>query len=404
MAAIARIHLDAVGGIAGDRFAAAMADAFPEHVAGLRAELAKLGTACAFDAHRDGFLRGQRFLVDESHAHGHAHVRHTDIQARLRQARLAPEVLKHALALFELLARAEGEVHGVAPDDVEFHEVGADDSIADFIAAAYFIAALPSARWSVGALPLGGGRVQTSHGWLPVPAPATAILMKGMEVFDDGITGERVTPTGAAIAAYLVRNGVGSGSDSRRACTLAATGHGFGTRKLPGVPNMLRCMAFVEATMPGPLDEEIATLEFEIDDQSAEDLAVALDRIRNAEGVLDVAQFAAFGKKGRLATHVQVLARVESTDAIADLCLAQTTTLGVRIARVMRRVALRSHIESHGVRVKVAQRPGGELTAKAESDDIARLASDRERREALRARAEQAALDATRTDGRPKRD
>ena len=402
MARIARIHLDPVGGIAGDMFAAAMADAFPERVEGLMGELRKLGPECAFQAHSDGFLRGRRFSVKET-SHSHAHVRHAGIQARLRRAGLDAAVLHHALALFDRLARAEAEVHGVPPEEVEFHEVGADDSIADFVAAAYFIATLAPARWTVGPLPLGGGRVKTAHGWLPVPAPATAILMKGMEVLDDGVTGERVTPTGAAIAGYVRELG-GTAGGAPQACTLAASGQGFGTRTLPGIPNMLRCMAFAEATVPAPLDEEIATLAFEVDDQTAEDLAVALERLRAEPGVLDVSQFAAYGKKGRLATHVQVLARLDAADAVADLCIAQTTTLGVRIARTWRRTALRSQVESHGLRVKLAQRPGGEITAKAEMDDVARIAGDRESREQARRRAEEDALDATRIDGRRPRD
>jgi uncharacterized protein (TIGR00299 family) protein len=336
-------------------------------------------------------LRGRRFVVGEAAAHGHHHVPYRDIRSRLQRAGLEPGVLLHALGLFDLLARAEAEVHGISPDEVEFHEVGAWDSIADLVAAAYFVATLAPAEWTLGPLPLGGGRVKTSHGLLPVPAPATALLMKGLPLIDDGIAGERVTPTGAAIAAYVSRLGAGA---PRSPCTLAATGHGFGTRKLPRAPNVLRCMAFVASpAFPAPLEEEIATLAFEIDDQTAEDLAVALDRLRDAPGVLDVTQAAAYGKKGRLATHVQVLARAAAVDAIADLCLAQTTTLGVRIARTWRRTAQRSQVERNGVRVKLALRPDGQVTAKAEMDDLAAIPGDREQREAARQRAERDALD-----------
>jgi uncharacterized protein (DUF111 family) len=192
---------------------------------------------------------------------------------------------------------------------------------------------------------------------------------------------------------------------SRGPITLAATGHGFGTRRLPGMPNLLRCIAFTASqALPHPLDEEIATLEFEIDDQTAEDLAVALDRIRAAPGVLDASQAAVVGKKGRLAARVQVLAQLDAADAVADLCLAQTTTLGVRIARVMRRVAPRASVETaEGVRVKLASRPSGEMTAKAEMDDVARVPGGRVEREQARRSAEEEALKATSHDGR-KRD
>ena len=360
-----------------------------------------------FLPHTDATLRGLRFVVDDAGEHGHHHVPHRHIREQLAAAKLQPKVLEHALGLFQLLAEAEGQVHGVAPEEVEFHEVGAFDSIVDFVAAAFFIANLAPERWSVGALPLGGGRVKTAHGVLPVPAPATTLLMQGLEVIDDGVSGERVTPTGAAIARYLHRGQTlysGEGNVPRNEIkslspvVVAATGNGFGTRTLPGVPNVVRCLAFTHASgVPAPLDEEIATLTFEIDDQTAEDLAVAIERIREAPGVLDAGQFPVYGKKNRLATQVQVLARLDAADAVADLCLAQTTTLGVRIARVWRRTLPRGVVETSGnVRVKVAERPGGQLTAKAEMDDIARVAGDRTQRQEARARAESQALDMTR--------
>ena len=240
--------------------------------------------------------------------------------------------------------------------------------------------------------------MKTAHGVLPVPAPATAALMEGLAIVDDGVGGERVTPTGAAIARYV--SSLGSGA-SAPTTTIGATGHGFGTMKLPGMPNLLRVIAFAAApAMPQPLDEQIATLQFELDDQTAEDLAVALERIRLAPGVLDASQAPVYGKKGRLATQVQVLARLESVDAVADLCLAQTTTLGVRIARVWRRVAARAQVATHvpeAVRVKVAARPSGEMTAKAEMDDLSRIPGDRDARESARRRAETEALQATGT-------
>ena len=397
------IHLDPIGGIAGDMFAAAMADAFPECVPGLMAELEKLkrrpgagrDPIIQILPHTDTALAGRRFIVEGEH-HSHVHVRHREIHERLTRAGLDPRALQHALALFALLAEAEGEVHAVAPEDVEFHEVGAFDSIVDFVAAAWFIATLAPERWTCAPLPLGGGRVKTAHGVLPVPAPATALLLRGLEVIDDGVGGERVTPTGAAIVRYLCTS-LSPGKVPGRASVLSATGYGFGTRKLPGMPNVLRCLAFApSARLPAPLDEEIAALQFEIDDQTAEDLAVALERIRAAPGVLDASQLPVYGKKGRLATQVQVLARLEAADAVADLCLAQTTTLGVRIARVWRRTAMRAVVETavpEPVRVKLAQRPTGEVTAKAEIEDLARIPGDRARREEARRRAEAQALE-----------
>lgn len=411
MQAIDRIHLDLIGGISGDMFAAALADAFPETVPGLLAQLAKLGASKAsaprIVAHSDGVIHGRRFLTDSSEAlqghepHGesqgvHGHVAHRDLQRRLREAGLDSAVLHHAVSLFEELAAAESAVHGIPKDEVEFHEVGAWDSIMDFVAAAYFIATLAPRAWTWSAPPLGGGRVRTAHGVLPVPAPATAILLQGMEVFDDGVQGERVTPTGAAILKHLRGLSEPAAAAAGR-YVLVASGSGHGTRRIPGIANIVRCLAFARSPSLGESAvEEIASIQFEIDDQTSEDLAVALDRIREVHGVIDVFQAAVFGKKGRLAIQVQVLARQSHLDRVAETCLAETSTLGLRIARVCRRVLARTNVPAQppdSVRVKVAQRPCGELTSKAEMDDLARIEGGRAEREAARRRAERRTID-----------
>lgn len=393
-----QIHLDPLGGIAGDMFAAAMAAAFPEHVPGLLEEIRKLpapeGAAVRFVAHAGHGIAGQRFVVECGTHPAHDHTPYREIRAQLASAGLARDVLAHAVELFARLAHAEASVHGVAPGEVVFHEAGAYDSVVDFVAAAYFIAKLAPARWSCAPLPLGGGRVRTAHGVLPVPAPATALLLQGLPVIDDGVAGERVTPTGAAIVRYLadLSGGIAPGA-ARRSKIVAASGHGFGTRTLEGIPNLLRCIAFEPAAAAGAAgDEDIATLHFEIDDQTAEDLASALEGIRAARGVLDASQLAIVGKKGRLATQVQVLVRPEYVDEVAAFCLAQTTTLGLRIGAARRRTLERAQVDAHGLRVKVARRPDGQRTAKAEMDDVAALGGDRASREEARTRAEETAL------------
>jgi uncharacterized protein (TIGR00299 family) protein len=414
-----RIHLDPVGGIAGDMFAAALADAFPEAVPGLLAELAKLGAregAVRIAAHSDGIVAGSRFVVEndkpragphtheEGHGEMHAHVPYPEVRERLHAARLEPAVLHHAEALFDLLAAAESEVHGIAKEEVEFHEVGAWDSIVDFVAAAYFIARLEPRVWTFSPPPLGGGRVATAHGLLPVPAPATVRLLQGLEVIDDGVAGERVTPTGAAILRHLAQ-GRAPEAGLPRIATLAASGTGHGTRALAGIPNVLRCLAFGAARRPADGTDEVAALQFEIDDQTAEDLAVALDRVRATPGVLEVYQAPVFGKKGRLATQVQVLAHPDAAERVAELCLAETATLGLRIARLARRTLARRHSRTaDGVRVKLAARPDGALSAKAEMDDLARAPGARAGREAARERAEREALGKAAEHGHGARD
>lgn len=394
------LHLDPVGGVAGDMFIAALLDAFPGLGAGFDAALAKVGlppgARCALLAHHDGTLSGRRFEfslpeagANSSAHHRHAHVGLSAIRAAIAAMKLDAAVAARAGSIFEILAVAEAAVHGVGVDEVEFHEVGALDSIADIVGSAWIIEALGPATWSVGALPLGSGRVQTAHGALPLPAPAVVRLLQGFAFFDDGLPGERVTPTGAAILRHL-RCASGAGTRPGR---LIASGMGFGSRKLPGMANVLRVLAFDPADAPAA--DEVALLAFEVDDQTAEDLALGLERLRACDGVLDVVQCPVFGKKGRMAAQVQVLAEPQRLAAAVEACFAETTTLGVRHQLLARSVLARSEatVAAAGaqVRVKIAQRPSGGASAKAESDDL-RAAGGREARERLRRESEAAAL------------
>lgn len=388
------IHLEPVGGIAGDMFAAALLDAWPALKRAVDAALAALdlpeGVAAGPAPFNDGTLSGTRFLVAPPRRDAH-HRAYRDIRSMLDGGRLEPGVARRAIAIFAALAEAEGRVHGIATEDVAFHEVGAWDLIVDIVAAAALIEGVGATGWSTAPVPIGAGRVRSAHGDLPVPPPATALLLEGFEVVDDGRLGERVTPTGAAILRHLApAQGL-----PRRRLRMGPVGYGFGTKRFPGISNVLRVCAFTDAE-PVPLasqDEEIGTIRFEVDDQTPEDLAIGLDRVRAVPGVLDVLQSPVFGKKGRMLAQIHVLARLDALDDAAAACLAETSTLGVRIERVTRRIlprslAARADASGARIRVKTALRPGGTATAKADIDDIAAAAGDRAAREALRRRVE----------------
>ena len=308
-------------------------------------------------------------------------------------------VRSRAIEIFTRLAQAEARVHGVPVDQVHFHEVGAWDSIADVVVASWLIEALDEVDWTCGALPLGSGRVNTDHGLLPVPAPATAVLLEGMVIVDDGIPGERITPTGAAILAHLAP----SFEPQRRAFVLKGSGMGFGHRTLDGVENVLRLLELQTADQASRRDR-VAVLRFEVDDQSPEDLAVALDNLRAAEGVLDVVQIAYTGKKGRQGAHVQIIARREHMALIIDQCFIETTTLGVRHELCDRAVLRRDHttqvVDGREVEVKRVRRPGDAVTGKAGMDDVAASANGRAERERVRRLAE-AHLTRAKSGGRP---
>lgn len=375
------VHLDAVGGVAGDMFIAAVTDAFPHLREGMLKAIAQAGLPedieCRFEAHRDHALTGSRFIVAEhdhrDDAQHHQHRDFADIREHLLESDLSPEVKHHAVGIFTLLAAAEGKVHGVAPEDVSFHEIGEWDSIADIVGAAWLITALGAESWSIGTLPLGSGFAQTAHGRLPIPTPATVLLLEGYACADDGFPGERVTPTGAAIVRHLKC----SQERDRTARRLVHSGHGFGTKVFLGMSNVLRVLASEPVGEDNPdTGSRVVVIQFEVDDQTPEDLAIALDRLRSHPSVLDVLQSPVFGKKGRIAAHIQVLAEPPALEAVAQLCFLETATIGLRHQIVQRETLPRDlkvvQVGNHAVRVKLAQRPQS-TTAKAESDDTAQV-------------------------------
>ncbi|CAN5452031.1 hypothetical protein BH10CYA1_BH10CYA1_26730 [soil metagenome] len=423
------IHLDPLGGIAGDMFIAAMSNAFPDlklRIERVIAEANFAGVSIAFELKNDGLLTGTHFQVrsteqihshdhdhqhdhvhphdhdhlhdhdhsidhDHEHAHssleentgyqnlyavarnhGPSHRSYQEIRQILNDAKLPEPVREHSLNIFRIIGEAEAEVHGVSVDVISFHEVGGWDSVIDVVGAACAIDYLDGATWSCSSIPKGGGYIKTAHGKLPVPPPAVALILRGFVFHDDGVLGERVTPTGAAILKYLQPS-----TKLPAALALKDVGHGFGTKKFPSFSNVLRVLSFNSL----PVEQHaVAVLNFEIDDMTGEELSIGLDNLRATQGVLDVIQSSAYGKKNRVTMSIQVLAKVEFYEQIINSILCSTTTLGVRHQITSRTVLPREitpvNIGSNNVRVKVAKRPGGAKTAKVEIDDLSAASSN----------------------------
>ncbi|QTL06076.1 LarC family nickel insertion protein [Aquabacter sp. L1I39] len=333
-----------------------------------------------------------------SHAHAHAHAEahphahpcphvsgpsgtFADMRAHIRDARLSPGTAEAAIAILTVLAEAEARMHRMPVEAVHFHEIGDWDSLMDVVAAGSIAAALPGASWSLSALPLGGGMVKTAHGLLPVPAPATLDILTGFPWRDDGVSGERVTPTGAAILRHLM----GDAPAARPAlASLKAVGYGAGTRSLPGLPNILRASLFSGADSV-TRETHLVELAFDIDDMTGEEMAHAADLLRATTGVRDLRLVPGLGKKGRPLTTFALLCEDDRLDAISDAVFLQTSTLGLRFHAVERRVLARTHGHAaDGRPVKHATRPDGQVTAKVEADALSGLSTLAARRAAGR--------------------
>lgn len=354
------IHLTPLGGMAGDMFVAAMLHALPdlaEAVAQATAAVLPGANAASQDTTKAG-LAARLFHVPGQG--GDVPLHYPDMDGMLAAARVPAVTRDTARALLRLLAQAEAAVHGTPLEKVHFHEIADWDTLADLTAAAAIFTALDGYSFSLDPLPLGGGTINTAHGHLPVPAPATAHLLQGLAVHDDGVPGERVTPTGAAIARYIHLH---LPLKPRPMGRLQATGYGAGTRELPGVANVLVAQVIALPIQDG---DSVAVLEWDIDDMTGEEIAVASDHLRGTEGVIDLVTVPLSGKKGRGATGFRALVRPGFRDAVAQAVFDQTSTLGVRLRQEQRLILPRDVQPGR----KIALRPGGQST-KAESDAIA---------------------------------
>ncbi len=358
--------LDPVGGIAGDMTIAALLDLGAK----LDTEaLSRLGLEFTTGAARREVngVGATHFSVRASAAQHHRPYR--EIRALIEKAQLPQRAEKLAQDAFALLAKVEGKIHGVAPDDVEFHEVGSIDSIVDIVGAALLVDSLNAGRIVALPPPAGSGTVQSAHGLLPVPAPATLELLKGRTLRPSG-PGERTTPTGAAILAAWTEE-----ARAMPELTVSAVGYGAGTKRWDDAPNLLR------AILGETVEQQAAAfvLEANLDDLSPQLAAVALDKAL-AAGALDAWIAPATMKKGRPGVVFGALVGEESRRAVEEVIFRETSTLGIRATRVERTVLDRELVQVHtpygDVRVKTGLLAGRLVNAAPEFEDC-RLAAER---------------------------
>jgi uncharacterized protein (TIGR00299 family) protein len=363
-------YFDCFAGISGDMTLGALLDAGADHKS-FEAEVRKLPNI-SFDLKiskvKKNGIEATNVDVIAPQEHHHRHLK--DIIDIIQSSSLSNKVKAKAVHIFQALAEAEGKVHGTTADHVHFHEVGAVDAIVDIVGACIIVEMLGIDRIVASSLPMGHGFVQAAHGKIPLPAPATVELLKGVPVYDAGVEGELVTPTGAAILRALADN-FGAMPSMR----IESVGYGAGKTEFP-FPNVLRVVVG-EAVEPSRGMEKVAVVETNIDDMNPEFYDSVFDRLFQA-GALDVYTMPIMMKKNRPGTLLCTICPSEKVNSIARTILTETSTFGVRISTVDRwcldRKLYTVKTKYGDIRVKVGILDGQEILASPEYEDCRKSA------------------------------
>ncbi len=259
-----------------------------------------------------------------------------DIKGILRRSDLPPQIIEKCISIFERLAAIEGGIHHTPPEKVHFHEVGAVDSIIDVVASVAGLHLLGIEKLFVSKVPVGSGMIASAHGTIPLPAPATIALLKGVPIYTSGQDVEMVTPTGAALLTSL-----GTSFGPMPPMTIDRIGYGVGSRTLSDRPNLLRILIGSDEQR-GRLDT-VVLLESNLDDMSPELLGYLMDRLFEA-GALDVSFSPIHMKKNRPGIRIQVIGHPEDKDSLMGIVFRESTSLGIRISYSQREILERSEV------------------------------------------------------------
>jgi uncharacterized protein (TIGR00299 family) protein len=359
---------DAFSGISGDMTVGALCDAGADWAA-VESSLRSLNLAAAFQLEktkRKG-MRASKFHVEGGEQKAHRHLPHIE---KIVQAGEASERAKqNALAVFRKLGEAEAKSHDVPLEKVHFHEVGAVDSICDIVGACVALDSLQVDQVYASRINVGSGTVQTQHGVLPVPAPATAELLREIPIYAAGPETELTTPTGAALLATLSR-----GFGAPPPMTVRAQGFGAGDKEFPMQANLLRVL--IGDRTNASESTTITVLEANIDDSTPQVLGYAMERLFEA-GALDVTLEPVFMKKNRPGMKLTAIAVPELTDTLAAVLFRETSTLGMRIYSAERRVQQRSFSEVQTPYGTVRVKHSGNGSFAPEYEDCRRLAIEK---------------------------
>ena len=364
-------YFDCFAGISGDMTLGALLDAGADETL-FRQELGKL-QGIEFDLRISKVIKNgiQAIDVDVITGESHHHRRLKDVTEIINSSALSDTVKSRAVDIFRRLAEAEGHVHGTSSEEVHFHEVGAIDAIVDIVGACIGIELLGIEQIIASPLPMGHGFVKAAHGLIPLPAPATVELLKGVPVYSADIEGELVTPTGAAIVRTLATS-----FGDMPSMSVSSIGYGAGKTKFP-FPNALRIMIGESASGSNLPSHKVSIVETNIDDMNPEFFDSVFERLFKA-GALDVYLTPIQMKKNRPATLLSAICPTEKVDEVASIVLAETSSFGVRISHAERRCLDRKwetvSTEFGDIRIKIGLMNGKPLTASPEYDDCKKAA------------------------------
>ncbi len=382
------IYFDCFAGVSGDMIIGALVDLVVD-AESLKAQLTSLNlSGCEIKTERvkRSGIAAVKFNVEVDQSAQPARSL-DDIKEIINRSLLSEQVKARSIRAFELLAEAEARVHATTPDKVHFHEVGAVDSIIDTVGAMIGFEMLDVEKFFCSPMRIGHGSIETEHGRLPIPAPATAELLRGVPVYAGDIEGEFVTPTGAAIVVSLCEK-FGPLPEIR----IEKTGFGAGSRNPRGLPNALRLIlgevaqsshldgaSLERIEMQSATPTRVMVIETNIDDMNPQVFGFVMDRAFEL-GALDAFLTPVQMKKSRPGNLLTILCEPLRLDAMIEMLLSETTTLGVRYYEAQRRVLERAieFVETrYGcVRVKVARDGARTLHFQPEYKDCARIASD----------------------------
>ena len=364
------LYFDCFSGISGDMFLGALIDAGLD-INALRQELAKLKLDnYEISAHpvEKQNIASTQFKVVYQEEQQHRHLRH--LNEIVDFSDLDEDIKNRAKEVFLKIARAEAKIHNMPVEKVHFHEVGAIDTIVDVVGAFAAIKLLGIDKVYSSRLNVGSGFVTFSHGTFPVPAPATAEILKGVPTYSSDSRGELVTPTGAAlITTCAERFGDMPGMRTER------IGYGAGSKDIENRPNVLR--VFLGQSMEEEGSETVYVVETNIDDMNPQWYEHVMQRLLH-DGALDVFLTNTLMKKNRPGILLTMLCREHDLDSLVHILLRETTSIGVRIRKESRRVLTRSikKVETpYGVvRIKYSKLNGELVNAMPEYDDMTKIA------------------------------